>query len=389
MSRPKLSPVFGKMYQAAQQPIVASLDVHDESTYVFSVDVRTGEIVRDCRVMGHYRKVVPHLKRLGRRRKICVLVEAGPHGFAPWRCFTEAGYTTFLIAPGSIANARRAQKTDRDDAMENLHYHCSGLLRYVQVPDVEDERMRECLRERQHVVWAIIKEKQKLLSLLKRQGGEYDLTKTNWTKTHYRWLREVVLAMPIRNLVDVRLHRIQRLGEEEAMLRRLVDDYLSTHPRHSHVRYWYTRMVGIGAVVSATLILEGRDLSRFPHAKPFMKFTGLIPGKRQTGGKDPALHITKAGNKYLRTSLVGIAKYYQDFRHLHTDKDVEELPPILREFILRTQRRLFSRYHALRRAGKRSTKARVAIARELAAFVWELATIVIPQLEQPLQQKAA
>jgi transposase len=30
----------------------------------------------------------------------------------------------------------------------------------------------------------------------------------------------------------------------------------------------------------------------------------LIPGKRQSGGKDLSLHITKAGNKYLRTALV-------------------------------------------------------------------------------------
>ncbi|MBN1307786.1 MAG: transposase, partial [Chitinispirillaceae bacterium] len=178
MSKLKVSAVFNKMHQATKRPVVVSMDVHDESTYIFSVDTRTGEIKRDCRVMGHYRKVLRHLDKLGPRREICVLVEAGPHGFAPWRCFTEAGYTTFLVVPGSIPNARRAQKTDRDDAIETLNYHCSGLLRYVQVPDVEDERIRECLRERQHIVWTIIKEKQKLLSLLKRQGIEYNQTKT-------------------------------------------------------------------------------------------------------------------------------------------------------------------------------------------------------------------
>jgi transposase len=239
------------------------------------------------------------------------------------------------------------------------------------------------------VVWAITKEKQKLLSLLKRQGVEYNLTKTNWTKTHYRWLEEVTLPAPIRSIVDIHLQRMDRLNKEVAMLWRLIDKYLNNHPHHAQLREWYIRMAGVGPVVSATLIIEGGDLGRFAHPKPWMKFMGLIPGKRQSGGKDPSLHITKAGNKYLRTALVNIAKYYQDYRHLHKKKDIEKLPSILQEFILRCQHRLFSKYHALRRSGKCSTKARVAVARELAAFIWELSTNVVPQLDDTFNRKAA
>lgn len=389
MTKPKKSAMFNKMHQARKEPIVVSLDVHDESTYLVAVDTRTGEIKRDCRVLGHYSKVLPHLKKIGSRSDISVLVEAGPHGFSPWRCFSKAGYLTHLIVPGSIPNARRAQKTDRDDAIENLNYHCSGLLRYVHVPDENDEYIRECLRERQHVMWAITKEKQKLLSLLKRQGVQYTQTKTNWTKTHYHWLERVVLPRPIRGVVDIILERIASLLKEAQVLWGIIDDYLNDHPHYSQLRYWYMQMVGVGAVISATLIIEGGDLFRFAHPKAFMKFTGLIPGKRQSGGKDPSLHITKAGNKYLRTSLVAIAKYYQDYRHSQKKKDTDKMPPVLKEFILRSQHRLFSRYHALRRSGKCSTKARVAVAREVAGFIWELSTIVVPQLEGDAAQKVA
>jgi transposase len=389
MSKTKVSTQFKKMHQATTHPLVVSLDVHDETTYLVAVDTRTGEIKRDCRVIGHYHKVIHHLKKIGTRGEISVLVEAGPHGFAPWRCFTNAGYVTYVIVPGSLPNARRAQKTDRDDAIENLNYHCSGLLRYVHVPDVEDEYIRECLRERQHVMWAITKEKQKLLSLLKRHGIEYNETKTNWTKTHYRWLARVTLPSPIRGIVDIILQRMDSLVKEADMLWHFIDGYINNHPRYSRLRHWYMQMVGVGAVISATLIIEGGDLFRFPHPKALMKFTGLIPGKRQSGGKDPSLHITKSGNKYLRTSLVAIAKYYQDFRHLQKKKDIEKMPPILKEFILRSQHRLFTRYHALRRSGKCSTKARVAVAREVAGFIWELSTKVVPQLEGDLKQKAA
>jgi transposase len=294
-----------------------------------------------------------------------------------------------MIAPTSIPNRVNRQKTDRDDAMNNLHYHCSGLLRYVAVPDIEDERMRECLRERQRAVWACTKEKQKLLSLLKRQAVEYTLTKSNWTKKHYEWLRTVELAPVIRSLVDLRVHRIERFGQEVAMLWQVVTEYLQHHPRHAALRGWYMHLAGVGPVVSATLVLEGRDLARFAHPKPFMKFVGLIPGKRQSGGSDPALHITKEGNKYLRTALVGIAKFYQDPRQLHTSKHIKELPQVLQDFILRSQNRLYGRYRALRAKGKRSTKARVAVARELAAFLWEFSTQLLPLLDEGAEPKAA
>jgi len=389
MSARKISSVLSKMHHVSQHPVVVSLDLHDRSTYMVCVDTDTGEIMRDCRVMGHYRKVLGHLKRLGARRRICVLIEAGPHGFAPWRCYTNAGYRTMMIASGSIPTPGNRQKTDRDDAMDNLHYHCSGLLRYVQVPTVADERMRECLRERQQAVWACTKEKQRLLSLLKRQGVEYNQTVTNWTKTHYRWLRSVDLPSEIRALLDLRLHRIQRFAEEETLLWQILDNYLEQRSDYSRLRSMYMRLAGIGPVTSATLILEGGDFSRFPHPKPFMKFVGLIPGKRQSGSSDPALHITKAGNKYLRTALVSIAKFYQDTRHLHSAKSIKDAPDALREFIGRCQCRLNSRCRALRSKGKCSTKARVAIARELAGFLWEYTTIVLPQLEQTTHLKVA
>ena len=389
MSKPKVSALFNKMHQATEYPVVASLDIHDESTYLFCVDTRTGEIKRDCRVMGHFSKVINHLKKIGSVGEICVLVEAGPHGFSPWRCFTKAGYVTRLLVPGSIPNRRRAQKTDRDDAIENLNYHCSGLLRYVHVPDEEDEQIRECLRERQHIMWAITKEKQKLLSLLKRQGVQYNKTKTNWTKTHYRWLESVSLPRPIRGIVDIALQRMATLAKEAATLWHFIDEYLNNHQHYSQLRELYQELAGVGPVTSATLLIEGSDLNRFAHPKSLMKFTGLIPGKRQSGYKDPALHITKAGNKYLRTCLVSIAKYYQDFRHLRKKKDIEKLPPLLQEFIVRSQNRLHSRYHALRRSGKCSTKARVAVAREVGAFIWELSTKVLPLLNEIPNQKVA
>lgn len=371
-----------KMHDVMRRPIVCSLDVHDAWTYLFGVDMRSGEIVRDVRVDGHYRNVVRHLAKVGPRDSVRVLMEAGPHGFAPWRLFTGAGFESRLISPSSIRRGARQQKTDRDDAINNLQCHAGGMLRYVQVPSVEDEQARECLRERQALRWQVTKQKQKLLSLLKRQDLVYTQTKCNWTKKHWAWLRTVETTPVLRVIIDMHLERIAHLGQEEAKVWKVVDEYLESDLHHKHLRDWYCRVAGIGPIVSATLILEGGDLGRFAHPVQLMKYTGLMPCKRQSGYHDPALHITKAGNRYLRTALVSIAKFYQDRRMLHSAQDIATMPDALASFVKRCQDRLCSFYQSLRLRGKPSTKARVAVARELCGFLWEYAVKVIPQLEQ-------
>ena len=113
-----------------------------------------------------------------------------------------------------------------------------------------------------------------------------------------------------------------------------------------------------------------------------MKYTGLIPGKYASGGKDPALKITKAGNKYLRTALVGIAKHYNDRRLLISKNKLSCYAEPLREFVMRCQERLYNRYKYLKAKGKHTNKARVALAREMCGYVWELINKVVPKLSE-------
>ena len=105
---------------STQMPITASLDIHDDSTYVYCVDLVTGDLLIDINVKGHYKKVLRHLKKLGSRQKVLVLYEAGPHAFAPYRLFTKHGFSTKVIAPVSIPRRNREQKTDREEIRSSI-----------------------------------------------------------------------------------------------------------------------------------------------------------------------------------------------------------------------------------------------------------------------------
>ena len=58
-------------------------------------------------------------------------------------------------------------------------------------------------------------------------------------------------------------------------------------------------------------------------------------------------------------------------------------PAAVKALAWRAQVRLNKRYRALKARGKREQKAVVALARELAAFVWELLNRHAPAMPQP------
>lgn len=373
-------PTFQNNSEVARYPIQISLDIHDDSTRLFSVDMSTGSLKADSNIIGSYKQVSRAIHRFCSPNEAMIIYEAGPCGFAPFRYFAKKGYCVKVVAPSSIPQRGGDQKTDRNDAIHNLYYHTSGLLRYVTVPSYEDEDARECLRYRQQTVWSIGREKQKIQCMMKRHGQIFTLTKSSWTCKHYHWLRTIELGLGARSVLDGRLSTLVELEERLEELDENLNGIMENNPRYRRLMKYYQMLAGVGRVTAMTFIIEGGDFNRFGHPKAVMKFIGLIPGKRSSGRSDLALHITKAGNKYLRTAFVCAAKYYGDRRFLRK-KRLKDLPDEIKCFIEQYQNRLYSRYSHLRKKGKKANVAKVAIARELCGFVWSFVVNVLPMIK--------
>lgn len=372
--------------------VVASIDKHTRTSYLYALDLNTGEILADRNITGGNAAIVKSLSALGAKRNTMVLTEAGNQGFSFYRQLKKSGYACQLIAPSSIPHRGKGRKTDRDDAVNNLHFHFSGSLRYVWVLDAADEDCRELLRYRYNQVWRISKQKQRIRSLIKRHGLEYTLTKACWTKTYYKWLKSVDLLPMTRLVVDTMVRDLEEFQLKLNDIDNELDLQFSENPHYARLKGYYEIFPGIGRIGSMTLILEGHDLKRFPRPGSLMNYTGLIPGKNASGERDPHLRITKAGNRYLRLALVCAAKYYRDRRFMHSKKDLAEMAEPIGGLMEKCQNRLHARYRHLCRRGKHSNKAKTAIARELCGFLWEFHVKIIPALEntqQPALKKAA
>ena len=133
-------------------------------------------------------------------------------------------------------------------------------------------------------------------------------------------------------------------------------------------------MRGIAAVSAATIAAETGDVNRFASPEPYMAFIGIIPSEHSTGNKVLRGKITKTGNSHLRFALVEAAKQYSHRAAITRTlkKRQEGLPKDVLAIAWKAQKRLCRRFLVLAVRGKHRNKIAVAIARELAGFVWAL-----------------
>ena len=69
------------------------------------------------------------------------------------------------------------------------------------------------------------------------------------------------------------------------------------------------RGIGVGNLIALTYVLTLDDPHRFRKSREAGCFVGLQPGRRNSGQSEPQMHISKEGDRYLRTLLVQGAHY--------------------------------------------------------------------------------
>jgi transposase len=120
------------------------------------------------------------------------------------------------------------------------------------------------------------------------------------------------------------------------------------------------------------LIAEIGDFARFGSPRELASWLGITPSEYSSGDQQHRGHITRAGNHHARRLLIKAAWHY---RHAPRRPASGPQPD---ERAWQAQVRLHHRYRHLIDHGKRPTVVNVAIARELAGFLWAAMT------DQPL-----
>jgi transposase len=120
------------------------------------------------------------------------------------------------------------------------------------------------------------------------------------------------------------------------------------------------------------------DLRRFGAPTQLTAYFGLVPSEHSSGESVRRAGITRAGNSEARRVLIQGAWCYRFPARVTKEKEkqVAAADKTVRDIAWRAQVRLCGRYRQLIARGKKAPIACVAVARELACFVWEMGRAV-------------
>jgi transposase len=232
--------------------------------------------------------------------------------------------------------------------------------------------VRDLVRARDAMLADRKRAQQRLTAVLMRHGRIWRGA-TYWTAAHRSWIAaqrygEPALASAIGYYRATLAVREAELAALEAELM----PWAAREPLASPVaRLGCYR--GIAELGGLTMAAEVVDWRRFPAARAFMGWTGLVPAEYSSGERTRRGHITKAGSEPVRTALIEAAWAYRfqpaigaGLRRRQAGAGPDTLARSWK-----AQRRLHDRYvHLVHAGGKAAPEAAVAVARELAGFVW-------------------
>lgn len=353
---------------------VVGLDVHKETIVAAVLPPDSDRAALTTKFENSTAALKTFVERLRSRGELTFVYEAGPCGYQVHRDLTAQGQESVVIAPGLIPKRPGDKvKTDRRDAEKLAQLHRAGQLTAVRVPTRREEADRDLVRAREDMLAERLRARHRLSKFLLRHGLVWRETRA-WTLKHRAWLRSLHLDLESQARTFEAYFR--GLEEVEARLESLEQQVLDLGGSETWkaVVNNLRCLKGVDTLSALTMAVEAGDFRRFSSACAFMGYTGLVSREHSSGESVRRFGITKVGNTHLRRVLVEAAWAY-------TQSDITSPTLIKRreagvsEAVVtarRAQQRLCGKFRKLAGKGKPRQKAVVAVARELAGFVWHI-----------------
>jgi len=352
-----------------------ALDVHKDSITVAVAEAGSRASARLIGRTPHdVNKVLKALAKLGSPGEVLVVYEAGPTGYGLQRALAAKGYACEVIAPSLVPKrAGERVKTDRRDGVRLAELSRAGELRSVRVPQPRDEAIRDLSRAREDAVNERTQARLRLRGFLLRHDSRYP-GKTAWTKSFHNWLATLNFGPDGSHTAFTEYQMaVQWADQRVERLTRALSESI-TGWRFEPVVQALMALRGVDVVTAVGLTAEIGDLSRFNHPRKLMGYLGLVPSEHSSGDKVQRGSITKTGNGHARRLLIEAAWHYRFAPRIGQRAHARQqgVAEPLQAHAWKAQLRLCRRFAALEARGVHRNKVCVAVARELAGFVWSV-----------------
>ena len=348
------------------------IDAHKKDLYIAMLDARqqtpvTWTVPNEPTAI---RRLVRKLEREA-PGPVCACYEAGPCGYALQRAMTTARVKCDVIAPALVPRKPGERvKTNRRDARKLAELLRAGLLTVVRPPTPAEEAVRDLCRARDDARADLQRCRHRLGKFLLRRGLHYP--GRNWSRAHRQWIASLTWThdgeRAVINDYTLAIEQLEaRLTDVDGQLTAIA----AREPYRERVA-WLRCFRGIDTLTAIFLLAELHDFRRFHSARALMAYVGLVPGEHSTGEHQRRGRITCAGNALVRRLLVEAAWHYQHHPRVGVAlrrRRAGQPGPVV-AIADRAQQRLCRRFHRLSADHKPAPKIAVAVARELAGFVW-------------------
>lgn len=354
---------------------VVGLDVHKETIVAATLPPLSDRATETVTIENRPEAIEKLVKRITVKAPAVFVYEAGPCGYEVQRQVATLGHKCVVIAP-ALTPVRPGDrvKTDRRDAEKLARLYRAGELTEIRIPTREDEAARDLVRVREDVLGDRLRARHRLSKFLLRQGRVYRETKS-WGVKHRAWLKPQHFEHePSQQSFEAYIRAHEEAEARLEVLNQQVQDLAQKEPYRVPVRHLRC-LKGIDTLGALTLAVEAQEFRRFPNARAFMGYTGAVPSEHSSAGKCRRGSITKTGNAHIRRILVEAAWGYRRGGVMNPELALRRqgCPPEVVSIAKKAQNRLHRKFTRMVSRNKPNQVAAVAVARELAGFVWSIA----------------
>lgn len=240
--------------------------------------------------------------------RIKVMYEAGFRGFDLHDQLLADDWECVVTPPHTVTEEKcSSQKNDRIDCrrlsknLENNDFHC------CHVPDKELREDRQISRTCSQVQKDIVRVCNRIRRMLEFHGLDKLFPSGRWSGAAYKQLKQrlggISISRSLKISFEIMFKELEGLRQLKAELLRELKN-LGKSDRYRESVDLLKSAPGIGTLTAIRLTLEWGDMTRFQRKEAFAKFLGLIPSDYSTGETDRRGHITKQGNRWIRSWLV-------------------------------------------------------------------------------------
>jgi transposase len=281
----------------------------EDSKKTWQLCVRSGGIiVHETSMPAQFEVLRNYFNNRFPECQIQVIYEAGFRGFELHDQLEMAGWNCIVTPPHTVTQEKcQRKKNDRTDCrrlaknLENGDYHSCF------VPDKELREDRQISRTYGQVQADINRVCNRIRRMLEFHGLDKGLSAGPWSKAMYarvlRHLEELAISDSLRFCFKVMLDELEHLRQlRKGLLQQL--KRIAETKRYKESVEILKSAPGIGMLTAIRLLLEWGDVSRFNRKEEFACFLGLVPSDYSSGEQERQGHITKQGNRGVRSWLV-------------------------------------------------------------------------------------